>query len=132
MRRRTRSPFPAALLLAFTAACATAAGDGLQPGAQLDYGMVELTNDGRQDVVVYLVRDGARYRMGHVSRMQTAHFRIPRPGVRESYRVSLVAEPVGGGRPVASVQVLWRPGQDLRGRVGRMGATLPTFDISLH
>ncbi|HEX2080736.1 MAG TPA: hypothetical protein VHG08_23730, partial [Longimicrobium sp.] len=65
-------------------------------------------------------------------RMETAEFRLPEPDSRPSYRVSLIAEPVGPGRaPFATAPLLWRPGQSLRARVGRNPAA-PTFDVVLR
>lgn len=111
----------ALLVLCLAAACAPAAGESasasLEPG---DAGQVHVTNDGRQDFVLYLLRDGARYRLGRVARMETVRFSIPAAavGTRPSYRVQLMAEPtVRGNRPFSTRPILWRPGQDLAGRV---------------
>jgi hypothetical protein len=134
MRATPRTPFLAVLLLSFAAACTPAATGGVQYLAPPTYrpGVVELVNDAQEDLILYLVRDGVRYRLGRVSRMETAEFRLPEPEARPSYRVSLVAEPVGPGRsPIVTAPLLWRPGQSLRARVGRNPAA-STFDIVLR
>lgn len=132
MRPTTRTPLFAVLLLCATGACAPAAGTaGLDPSiAAARQGRVEVTNDGHQDVVLYVVRDAMRYRLGYVARMQTAQFRLPR-WEGSSAHVSLIAEPVGGGRAFATAPVVWHPGQTLQGRVGRSAATY-TFDVVLR
>lgn len=123
---KIRQPF-AVLLLCLSAACASAGGEGAQTGPSLaqDVGNVEVTNDGHEDIVLYMISDGTRYRLGRVSRMETGQFRIPAlaGGDQSSYQVELIAEPVGNARPFSTGRILWRPGQDLSGRVGRNVST---------
>ncbi|HEX6042395.1 hypothetical protein [Longimicrobium sp.] len=114
----------ALLFLCLSAACAQA-GSGAH-GASASYlsqqmGHVEVTNDGNNDFVLYMNRNGERYRLGHVARMETARFRIPPAagGELPGYQVILVAEPVGSAQPFATHTVYWRPGQNLAGRVAR-------------
>ncbi|HEX5869292.1 MAG TPA: hypothetical protein VFY65_02685 [Longimicrobium sp.] len=133
MRPTIRTPLLAALLLA-SGACASTPhpDDDLHPEvAAARNGRVELTNDGHQDMVLYVVRDAERYRLGYVSRMQTANFRLPRAGDRASYQMSLIVEPVGGGRSFATAPVVWHPGQTMLARVGR-SSTSHTFDVVLR
>ncbi len=130
MRITIRQPL-ALLLLCLSAACASA---GRGPGAQdrqpapdltQDVGSVQVTNDGHEDFVLYMISDGTRYRLGRISRMETGQFRIPAlaGGDQLSYQVELLAEPVGNARPFSTGRILWRPGQDLMGRVGRNTVT---------
>jgi hypothetical protein len=130
MRHTTRKPILAVILLC-AAGCARGGGTGgtqfLPPSGGE---RVEVTNDGYQDVVLYVMRDGMRYRLGHVSRMQTASFPLPRWEDR-SYQVWLVADPVGGGRVFGTEPVLWHPGRSLMARVGRRFAA-QTFDVVLQ
>jgi hypothetical protein len=132
MRSTTRTPLFAVLLL-FATACASAApADGLPRSlAAALNGRVEVTNDGHQDMVLYVMRDAVRYRLGYVSRMETARFRLPSAEDRPSYQMSLIAEPVGGGTPFATPPVVWHPGQTLLARVGR-SSTSHTFDVVLR
>ncbi|HEX6370253.1 MAG TPA: hypothetical protein VF006_15140 [Longimicrobium sp.] len=134
MRPNIRTPLLAVVLACAAGACASAPGptDDLHPSvAAALNGRVELTNDGHQDMVLYVVRDAVRFRLGYVSRMQTAQFRLPRAEDRASYQVSLVVEPVGGGRAFATAPVVWHPGQTLLARVGR-SSTSHTFDVVLR
>lgn len=132
MRATIRTSLFAVVLLCATGACASAGGTGdLDPSVTAARnGRVEVTNDGHQDVVLYVVRDAMRYRLGYVSRMQTAQFRLPR-WEGNSAHVSLIAEPVGGGRAFATAPVVWHPGQTLLGRLGR-SASSQTFDVVLR
>jgi hypothetical protein len=109
----------ALLVLCLAAACAPAAGEGLSDSPAGSAGQVEVVNDGSKDFVLYMLRDGVRYRLGRVARMETARFSIPAhaAGDRRSYRVQLVAEPGARTRPFSTRPVLWRPGQNLAGRV---------------
>jgi hypothetical protein len=112
----------AVLVLCLSAACAPAAREGRSATLDLSehVGLVHVTNDGRQDFMLYMLRDGARYRLGRVSRMESARFRIPPTavGTQPSYRVQLLAEPSGSGaRPFVTVPIRWSPGQNLAGRV---------------
>lgn len=127
MRTTFRHQLLVLLLLCAPAACAPAASEGRSAG-QLsdDVGLVQVTNDGHEDFVLYMFRDGIRYRLGRVARMETAHFRIPAAdvGPRPSYQVHLVAEPSGtGGRAFSTGAISWRPGQNLAGRVARSAIT---------
>jgi hypothetical protein len=125
MRTTIRHPSIAVLLVCLSA-CASAgsAGDGSSPRFAQQVGTVEVTNDGHDDVILYMFRDGVRYRLGRVARMETGHFRIPAAAVGDlpSYQVQLVAEPVGNSpsaRPFSTGLISWRPGQNLAGRVAR-------------
>jgi hypothetical protein len=129
MRPTTRNPLFAVLLLCATGACASAGGSLSAPSYTA--GAVDVVNDGHQDVVLYAVRDGMHYRLGRVSRMETAQFRLPASGEQSSYQVSLIAAPVDGGRPFASAPVVWHQGQNMRARLGRNAAT-HTFDVVLR
>ena len=132
MRSTTRTPLFALLLLWAAASCAPAAASGPQPAAPAyTAGVVEVVNDGHQDMILYAVRDGMRFRLGRVSRMETAQLRLPHPEERSSYQVSLIAEPVGGGRAFASAPVVWHQGQSMRARLGRSSAA-HTFDVVLR
>jgi hypothetical protein len=121
MRTTIRNQFLAVLVLALTAACASHRGDGQGTHFVQDVGVVQVQNDGHDDFVLYMFRDNARFRLGRVSRMQTARFSIPPAAVGDlpSYQVQLVAQPVGDGTAFATGSISWRPGQNLAGRVSR-------------
>lgn len=109
----------ALLVLCLAAACAPAASEDYSAAPGEPVGQVEVVNDGSKDFVLYMLRDGERYRLGRVARMETARFSIPSQAAsgRASYRVQLVAEPGARSRPFSTRPVLWRPGQNLAGRV---------------
>ena len=130
MRPTIRTPRFSVLLLCLAAACAPALNEPQPAAPTYGAGVVEVVNDGQQDLVVYAVRDGMRYRLGRVSRMETAQMRL-QLGDRSSYQVSLVAEPVGGGRAFASAPLVWHQGQSMRARVGRSAASY-SFDVVLR
>jgi hypothetical protein len=132
MRTTIRTPLFAVLLLSLATACASAGNGaaGLEAPSYGD-GEVEVVNDGHQDMVLYAVRDGVRFRLGRVSRMETAQFQLPHPEERSSYQVSLIAQPVGGGRAFASAPLIWHLGQSMMARVGRNAAS-HTFDVVLR
>lgn len=118
----------ALLLLFISTACAQAASGERGPSTSYlsrQSGMVEVTNDGNNDFVLYMNRNGETYRLGHVARMETARFRIPPApgGELPGYQVVLVAQPLGSARTFATHTVYWRPGQNLSGRVARDIAT---------
>jgi hypothetical protein len=121
MRTTRRNQFLALLLLCLSAACASGNSDGGNVARQLAHrvGDVQVTNDGHQDIILYMHRDANRYRLGRVSRMETARFQIPDSDRTLSYQVQLVAEPVGGGPAFSTGALTWRPGQSIRGRVAR-------------
>jgi hypothetical protein len=131
MRSTFRSPRFSVLLLCLAAACAPAMNEPQPAAPTYGSGMVEVRNDGRQDIVMYAMRDGMRYRLGRVSRMETAALRLPNLGEQSSYQVSLVAEPLGGGRAFASAPLVWHKGQSIMARVGQ-SAVSHTLDVALR
>lgn len=131
MRPTTHIPRFSVLLLSLAAACAPAMNEPQPAAPRYDAGVVEVTNDGRQDILVYAVRDGMRYRLGRVSRMERAQLRLPNLGEQSSYQVSLIAEPVGGGRAFASPPLVWHQGQSMKARVGQSTVS-HTLDVVIR
>lgn len=74
-----------------------------------------------------------RHRLGRVSRMERARFRIPAAaaGAQLSYQVERVAEPVGTSPAFSTGRFVWRPGQNLSGRVCR-NVQAPAFLVAAH
>jgi hypothetical protein len=93
-------------------------------GANREAGVVEPTgmtvpvtvvaeNRRSDDVVVSLVRDGLRQRLGLVAAQSNGNFQIPWSEVSNSGRVRLVATPIAGRRSFVSEQLLLRPGSEV-------------------
>jgi len=134
MGTATRHWLVATFVSGLISACAPAVGDDGHAAPRLAsrQGEVQVTNDGHQDIVLYLFRETTRYRLGRVTRMETASFRIPDSGTRASYQVQLVAQPVGGGPAFSTGRFVWRPGQSLRSRVGRTVSSQHFVMLTLH
>jgi hypothetical protein len=131
MRPTIRTSRFSVLLLCLAAACAPTMNGPLPEAPTYGAGVVEVTNDGRQDVIVYAARDGMRYRLGRVSRMERTELRLPNLGDQASYQVSLIAEPLGGGRAFASAPLVWHQGQSMKARVGQSTVS-HTFDVVIR
>jgi hypothetical protein len=123
MRTTIHTQYLSLVIVCLCAACASAGGEGVQAPQFGTAGEVEVVNDGHSDFLLFMVRDGERFRLGRVSRMETARFRIPPPRHGASYQVSLVAVPSGSDAAFATIPITWHPGQNLRGRVGRTSST---------
>jgi hypothetical protein len=65
------------------------------------------------DVVVSLVRDGFRERLGLVTAQSNGNFEIPWSQVSGGGRVRLVATPIAGRRSFVSDQLALRPGSEV-------------------
>lgn len=73
-----------------------------------------LTENRRSDdVVVSLVRDGIRQRLGLVAAQTSGSFEVPWTGVANAGRVRVVATPIAGRRSFVSEQLLLRPGSEV-------------------
>jgi hypothetical protein len=70
-------------------------------------------NRGTDDVVVSLVRDGLRQRLGLVTAQSDGNFEIPWSQVSNSGRVRLIATPIAGRRSFVSEQLVLRPGSEV-------------------
>lgn len=120
MRTTNRTQLLPLIVMCLCAACASAGGESTPSYRQQgNAGQVVVTNDGNADFMLFMVRDGERFRLGRVSRMETARFRIPVAQHARSSQVALVAQPMGSGSTFATIPITWRPGQNLVGRVAR-------------
>jgi hypothetical protein len=104
---------PAAVLVA--AACAPASGSSRKPAA--DPVTVEVTNQNRRDVAVYVVRGGTSVRLGTVvsGRTSTFSYRGLPPGLSET--LHLGAEVIGGDAKFTSAGVRVAPGERVALRI---------------
>jgi hypothetical protein len=101
------------LALLLLAGCgANRESDNVQPIAS---GPVTVVAENRRsdDVVVSLVRDGLRQRLGLVTAQTTGDFQIPWSQVSNGGRVRLIATPIAGRRSFVSDQLVLRPGSEV-------------------
>ena len=105
---RLRATILAVLLL--LAACAANSGpDGAGTATGNRAAEVQVTNNNWSDMVIYVVRGGSRFRLGRVSSLSTAEFKIP--GALVGQDVRLTADPVGLERPFRTEPIRVSPGQ---------------------
>ncbi|MBI4540178.1 MAG: hypothetical protein HY704_11790 [Gemmatimonadetes bacterium] len=74
---------------------------------------VLVTNYNRQDIRVYVVRSGLRFRLGAVTSMNAAVFEIPGSVLGEAGEVQLLIDPIGGGWSHISDRILVQPGRTI-------------------
>jgi hypothetical protein len=122
-RVRRALPFLGLALLA-AGACArpvrTGTDTGTEPGAAAEPAQtplrdvpVRVENNSRSDVVVYVVRGSVRTRLGTVTPATSQTFTISGAIIGDQGGISLLADPVAGGRSLLSQNVYVRPGQRL-------------------
>lgn len=75
--------------------------------------MVKVQNQNWQDVVVYVVQSGHRIRLGMVTSMTTAHFRLPTRFLGSGADIRLVADPIGGTRGYTTERLSVHSGQEV-------------------
>lgn len=73
--------------------------------------MIRVNNHNWSDMTVYLVRNGAKLRLGSVSSLDTRTFEVPTHLLISTGAVHLIADPIGSTRLFASPPVLIAPGQ---------------------
>ena len=78
---------------------------------------VQIDNQNFSDMDIYVVRNGERWLLGQAGGLTKTTLTI-RGAVRGDGRVRLVAEPVGGARPIASPTLLVPPGQSIFWTIG--------------
>ncbi|HEX2093174.1 MAG TPA: hypothetical protein VHG28_12265 [Longimicrobiaceae bacterium] len=95
----------AVLFVALSAACAPAAtsssfasGPADEPApapARREHATVRVTNNNWSNMTVYVVRGTSRFRLGMVTSMTTAVFRLPMVHLAGASGVRLLADPIG-------------------------------------
>jgi hypothetical protein len=85
----------------------------VEPLASTDPVTVVTENRRSDDIVVALVRDGVRQRLGLVAAQTNETFAVPWTGVANAGRVRLVATPIAARRSFVSEQLLLRPGSEV-------------------
>jgi hypothetical protein len=101
----------AVVLLGFGAgACATGGGSGRYIATRAEGATLEVHNDHLQDVNIYAVRAGTRFRLGTVLSNTTETFTVP-PAMLMPGDFRLLADPIGSARTFLTDPLLVQPGQ---------------------
>jgi len=85
----------------------------IEPVGGTDPVTVLTENRRSDDIVVSLVRDGVRQRLGLVAAQTSGTFEVPWTGVANAGRVRVVATPIAGRRSFVSEQLVLRPGSEV-------------------
>lgn len=78
---------------------------------------VEVENQSFYDMTVYIVRSGARVRLGTVSGNSTVLLEIPRTYVNPGLAIRFMADPIGSTRTPYSQEIAVWPGDTIRLRI---------------
>ncbi|HEY0038040.1 MAG TPA: hypothetical protein VGB66_15185 [Longimicrobium sp.] len=97
------------------AACASSSGSGRTPG--MEPVTVEVSNQNRRDVRVYVVRGGTSVRLGTVVSGRTAAFTYRGMSAGQSATLQIGAEVIGGDAKYTSAGVRVAPGERVALRV---------------
>ncbi|MBI4544809.1 MAG: hypothetical protein HY703_06425 [Gemmatimonadetes bacterium] len=106
-----RSILAAALLL--SGACATGLHDAGGRGSPGRETTVSVENRNWADMNVYVVRAGARTRLGMVTSMNRATFAIPQTMTAGGGDIALLADPIGSSATFQTEPILLAPGQHI-------------------
>jgi hypothetical protein len=82
---------------------------------------VQIDNQNINDMSIYLVRSGSRFLVGQAGGMSKTTLTIPE-GITD-FRVRLIAEPIGGSRPIATPVLIVPRGQRVYWSIGSDPAT---------
>ena len=74
---------------------------------------IRVQNQNWSDVVVYAVRSGRKHRLGMVTSMSSARFRLPRGLALGAGDLRLVADPIGSNRSFTSEPIHLGTGQEV-------------------
>ena len=95
-------------MLAFLTACAgRAQGTGAEPASAA---MVQVENQGFNDMVIYAISGGQRVRLGLATGNSTKSFTVPRYLTAGAGPIRFLADPIGGNRTPISEEMSVRPG----------------------
>jgi hypothetical protein len=109
--------FAAAAIIAGGCASATGTTQHQNADAASDRTMIRVNNHNWSDMTVYLVRNGARMRLGSVSSLDTRTFEVPNSLLVSTGEVRLVADPIGSTRVFTSPPLLIAQGQGAEWRL---------------
>ena len=83
---------------------------------------VQIDNQNFSDMEIYVVRNGQRLLIGQAGGLTKTTLTIRNPA-RGDGRVRLLAEPIGGARPIATPTLVPPPGQSIFWTIGSDPAT---------
>jgi hypothetical protein len=121
----------AVVLMLAAAGCASHAPDeaGPAPMSRADSArdstglQVQIDNQNINDMSIYLLRSGSRFLVGQAGGLSKTTLTIPEGITPTDLRVRLLAEPIGGSRPIATPVLIVPPGQRIYWSIGSDPAT---------
>ena len=121
----------AVFLMLAAAACASHAPDqaGPAPISRADSArdstglQVQIDNQNINDMSIYLLRSGSRFLVGQAGWLSKTTLMIPEGMTPTDLRVRLIAEPIGGSRPIATPVLIVPHGQRIYWSIGSDPAT---------
>ena len=84
---------------------------------------VQIDNQNINDMSIYLLRSGSRFLVGQAGGLSKTTLTIPEGITPTDLRVRLIAEPIGGSRPIATPVLMVPPGQRIYWSIGSDPAT---------
>jgi hypothetical protein len=121
----------AVFLMLAAAGCASHAPDeaGPAPISRADSArdstglQVQIDNQNINDMSIYLLRSGTRFLVGQAGGLSKTTLTIPEAMTPTDLRVRLIAEPIGGSRPIATPVLIVPSGQRIYWSIGSDPAT---------
>ena len=111
------------VLLGLSSACgASRTTPTSNPEPSSDEIPVQIDNQNFSDMEIYVVRNGQRLLIGRAGGLTKTTLTI-RNAARGDGRVRLLAEPIGGARPIATPTLVVPPGQSIFWTIGSDPAT---------
>jgi hypothetical protein len=117
MLARTRGLLGLATVAVFAGACAhgnAARGEAERNDMET---VLQVANNNWSDMNVYLVRGALKQRLGTVSSLTTAKFKLPEHVFASPEPLRLLADPIGGAQAYLSQPLLVNPGQIVEWRL---------------
>jgi hypothetical protein len=84
---------------------------------------VQIDNQNISDMSIYLVRSGTRWLLGQAGGLSKTTLTIPQSMTPPDLRVRLIAEPIGGSRPITTPVLIVPAGQSVYWSIGSDPAT---------
>jgi hypothetical protein len=121
----------AVVLMLAAAGCASHAPDEAGPAPMSRAGsardstglQVQIDNQNINDMSIYLLRSGSRFLVGQAGGLSKTTLTIPEGITPTDLRVRLLAEPIGGSRPIATPVLIVPSGQRIYWSIGSDPAT---------